>query len=71
MLPQWGLNPGPWLTSDFCLFATWFLDWEGLVGINRAWLYKEPKVSVLQPNAQLAQIGECCIWNQKLNRGLG
>ena len=36
-----------------------FLDFDDLVGINRAWLYKEPKVSVLQANAQLAQKGEC------------
>ena len=44
---------------------------DDLVGINRAWLYKEPKVSVLQENAQLAQKGECWTWNQKSIRGQG
>ena len=72
--PQWGFNPGLWLTShfnsntllseliwhvllrgslNFCLCITWFLDLDDLAGINRAWLYKEPKVSVLQANDQL------------------
>ena len=32
--------------------------------INRAWLYKETKVSVLQANAKLVQKGECWTWNQ-------
>ena len=31
----------------------------------------EPKVSVLQANAQLTQKGECWTWNQRLIRGLG
>ena len=42
-----------------------------LVGINRAWLYKEPLVSVLQANAQLVQQGGCWTWNQKFMRGPG
>ena len=41
------------------------------MGINRAWLYKEPKVSVLQANAQLAQKGECWTWNQRFMSGVG
>ena len=44
---------------NFCSCINWFLDFEYLVGINRAWLYKEPKVSVLQANVHLAQKGEC------------
>ena len=40
---------------NFCSYITWFLDLDHLVGIKGAWLYKEPKVSVLQANAQLAQ----------------
>ena len=43
---------------------------DGLVGISRAWLYKEAKVPVLQANAHLAQKGECWTWNQKFIRGL-
>ena len=31
----------------------------------------EPKVSVLQANAQLAQKVECWAWNHRLVRGLG
>ena len=42
-----------------------------LVRINRIWLHKEPKVSVLQANAKLVQRGECRTWNQRSNRGLG
>ena len=34
-------------------------------------LYKDPKVSVLQANAQLVQRGYCWTWNQRLIRGLG
>ena len=30
-------------------------DLADLVGMKRTWLYKEPKVSVLQVNAQLKQ----------------
>ena len=33
------------------------LDLDDLVRINRAWLYKEPKVWVLQANAKLVQKG--------------
>ena len=46
---------------NFCSCATWCL-----VGFNRAWLYKQPKISVLQGNAKLVQNGECWIWNQRL-----
>ena len=46
------------------------LDLDHLVGINTAQLYKEPKVSVLQANAQLAQKGECWTWNQRFMRGV-
>ena len=35
------------------------------------WLCKEPKVSVLQANAQLVQKGECWTLNQRFMRGLG
>ena len=38
---------------NFCSCTTWYLDLSGLRGINRAWLYKEPKVSVLQANVKL------------------
>ena len=58
-------------SSNFCLCTTWFLDLDYLVGFNRAWLHKEPKVSVLQANAQLAQKGDCWTWNQRLIRGPG
>ena len=50
---RWSLN--------FCLCITWFLDFNDLVGINKAWPRKEPKVSVLQANAQLVQKRECWI----------
>ena len=42
----------------FCSCTTWFLDLDDSDGINRAWLYKEPKVSVLQAHTQLVQKGE-------------
>ena len=51
---------------NFCSCTTWFLDLANLARINRAWLGKEPKVSVLQANAKLVQKGECWTWNQKL-----
>ena len=38
---------------NFCSCTTWNLDLDDLRGINRAWLYKEPKVSVLQANVKL------------------
>ena len=47
------------------------MDLDDLVGINRAGLYKEPKVSVLQVNAQLAQKGESWTWGKRLIRGPG
>ena len=49
---------------NFSSCTTWFLDLDNLVGINRAWLYKELKVSVLQANVNLVQKGECWAWNQ-------
>ena len=33
---------------NFCSSTIWYLDLDDLRGINRAWLYKELKVSVLQ-----------------------
>ena len=36
------------------------------VRINRAWLYKGPKASVLQANVNLVQKGECWTTNQRL-----
>ena len=50
----------------FCSCTTWCLDLDDLARINRAWLYKEPKVSVLQANAKWVQKGECWTWNQRL-----
>ena len=38
---------------NFCSCTTWFLDFDDAVRINRAWLYKELKVSVLQANVKL------------------
>ena len=38
---------------NFCSCTTWCLDLDDLRRINRAWLYKEPKVSVLQANVKL------------------
>ena len=35
-----------------------------LFRINSTWLYKEPKVSVLQGHAKLVQKGDCWVWNQ-------
>ena len=37
----------------------WFLDLEDLVKVNRALLYKDLKVLVLQANGELAQMGAC------------
>ena len=37
---------------NFCSCTTWFLDFDDSVRINRAWLYKDPKVSVLQANVK-------------------
>ena len=50
---------------NFYSCTTWFLDLDGLVKINRAWLFKEPKVSLSQANAKLAQKEECWTWNQR------
>ena len=41
---------------NFCSCTTWFLDLDDLVRINRAWLYKDLKVSDLQANACLAHL---------------
>ena len=38
---------------NLCSCTTWYLDLDDLMGINWAWLHKEPKVSVLQANAKL------------------
>ena len=38
---------------NFCSSTTWYLDLDGIRGINRAWPYKDPKVSVLQANVKL------------------
>ena len=38
---------------NFCLSTTCYLYFDDLWGINRAWLYKEPKVWVLQVNDKL------------------
>ena len=48
---------------NFCPCTTWFLDLDDLVRINRASLHKDSKVSVLQPNACLAQLVWC--WTLK------
>ena len=37
---------------NFCSCTTWCLDSDDLRRINRPWLYKEPKVSVLQANVK-------------------
>ena len=51
---------------NFCSCTTWFFNLDDSVKINRTWLYKEPKVSVLQANVNLVQKGECWTWNQRL-----
>ena len=51
---------------NFFSCTSWFLNLDDSVRINRAWLYKKPKVSVLQANVNLVQKGECWTWNQKL-----
>ena len=56
--------------------ANWLPCWTWIhvqVRINRAllYIYKDPKVSVLQTNTQLAQKGQCWTWNQRLTRGQG
>ena len=53
------------LHKHFCSCTTWFLDMDDLVRINRTWLHKEPKVSVLHANAKLIEKGECWTWNQR------
>ena len=57
---------GDLLTSDHV--APDFLDLNDLVRINRARLYKEPKVSVLQANGKLVQYRnycQCCVFVKK------
>ena len=56
---------------NFCSCITCFLNLDDLVGINRVWLYKEPKASVLQVNAHLTQKGEWWTWNQRFATGQG
>ena len=56
---------------NFCLCTTWFLELDDLVRVNTAWLYKQPKVSILQANAQLTQKGEWRTWDPRLIRSLG
>ena len=50
---------------NFCSCRTFFWDLDDLVRINKARLFQEPKISVLQANAKLAQKGECWTWNQR------
>ena len=70
--PFWAnLACATWGSLNVCYCTTWFLDLDYLVGINRAWLYKERKSSILQANAKLAKKRECWTWNQRLIRGLG
>ena len=38
---------------NICSCTTWYLNLDELRQINRAWLYKDPKVSVLQANVKL------------------
>ena len=85
VLPQWVLNPWPLIPSptlsflykygmcylNFCSCTTWFLDFNDLFKINRAWLYKELEISVLQANVELVQKGEWWTCNQRLIIGLG
>ena len=47
-----------WLVSSTSVHAPLgFLDLDDSVRINTAWLYKEPKVSVLQGNVNLEVMG--------------
>ena len=48
---------------NFCSCTTWFLDFDDSVRINRAWLYKDPKVLALQAIASVAQEGAWWTWN--------
>ena len=54
---------------NFCSCTT--LDLDDLVRINRARLFQEPQVSVLQANAKLVQKGECWTRSQIVMRGQG
>ena len=56
---------------NFCSCITWFLDLDYLVRINRAQPQKDPEVSALLANAQLAKKGEWWTWNQRFMRGPG
>ena len=80
--PQWVLNPWTTDCKSNTLFSRliWyvlfrrslnFCSCTTLLRINKAWLHKEPKISVLQANAKLVQKGECWTWNQRLIRGPG
>ena len=60
MLPPLRIKPSPLIDLWFQVqhFPFWANLASDLVGINRAWPYKsEPKVSVIQANAQLAKKG--------------
>ena len=46
-----------WISLNFCSHTTWSLDLDDLDIINRAWVYKEPKVSVLQADTKLVKKG--------------
>ena len=50
---------------NFCSWTTLCLDLDDLARINRAWLHKESKVSVVQAIAMLAMKTKCLTWNQR------
>ena len=72
MLPLVGIEPRSptltvhlllWRSLYFCSCTAWFLDFDDSVRINRAWLYKDPKVLALQEIASVAHEGACWTWN--------
>ena len=75
MLPLVGIEAGPSDSKfntilstliwhlNFCSCTTKHVDFDDLRGINKAWLYKEPKVSVLQANVKL--VGQGNIFRSK------
>ena len=48
---------------NFCSCTTWFLDLDDLVRINRAWIYKEPKVSVMNEYWHFRKVCEKPDWS--------
>ena len=52
-----------WGSLNFCSFTTCFFYLDDLVRINRAWLYKDLKVSDLQESTILAQLVK--LWTLK------